>query len=122
MESRYPRARSAAALSACVAVTLVLAGCTWLYGPAVELPEDIAEAVEKPRLGSRALLRANQCDLELASWGPALQSAIDSLGENVDPAQQTRAPRRDPPQLRHAALVRSHGDERRVELGSRRGT
>jgi hypothetical protein len=90
------------ALSACVAGA-ALAGCTWLYGPAVELPKDTASAVEKPGVGARALLRANQCDAELASWGPALQSAIDSLGESVDPAQQTAL---------RAAIRRSYGTQR----------
>jgi hypothetical protein len=68
-------------------VALALTGCTWLYGPAVELPEDTAEAVEKPGIGARALLRANQVELELASWGPALVTAVDSLGVEVGPAQ-----------------------------------
>ena len=72
----------------CACVTGLLAGCTWLYGPAVELPKDAALAVERPAIGARALLRANQSELELASWGPALKEAIDSLGAQVDPTQQ----------------------------------
>jgi hypothetical protein len=88
MQTRFAPRSAAARLSTSVALTLAVAGCTWLYGPAVELPKDTALAVEKPGIGARALLRANQSELELASWGPALQTAIESLGARVDPAQQ----------------------------------
>jgi hypothetical protein len=86
MRTRSRRRIPAAAL--CAYVALALTGCSWLYGPAVDLPKNTTEAVEKPGLGARALLRANQSELELASWGPALQAAIDSLGAQVDPTQQ----------------------------------
>ena len=89
MQTRFAPRRPAALLCTCVVLMLALAGCTWLYGPAVALPENTTEAVEKPRVGARALLVANQSELELASWGPALQSAIDSLGARVDASQQT---------------------------------
>jgi len=85
MLERFSRAARTASLGASVA--LALAGCTWLYGPAVELPKDTAEAVERPAIGARALLRANQIELEVASWGPALVTAVDSLGVEVGPAQ-----------------------------------
>jgi hypothetical protein len=85
MSLRWPGRTRAALLSG--AVAFGLSGCTWLYGPAVELPKDTAEAVERPAIGARALLRANQVELELASWGPALQTAVDSLGAQVDPSQ-----------------------------------
>ncbi len=110
MEMAVARRSPAALLCTCVAATLALTGCSWLYGPAVELPKDTAEAVEKPGVGARALLRANQVELELASWGPALQSAIDSLGASVDPAQQT---------VLRAAVRRSYGTQR---LFDRMGT
>jgi len=87
----------------CTCVAGLLAGCTWLYGPAVELPKDAAAAVEKPAIGARALLRANQSELELASWGPALQAAIDSLGARVDPTQQI---------VLRAAIRRSYAPQR----------
>jgi len=103
METRFAPRRPAALLSTCVGVMLVLAGCAWLYGPAVALPENTAEAVEKPGVGARALLRANQSELELASWGPALQSAIDSLGTRVDASQQT---------VLRAAIRRSYAPQR----------
>ena len=88
METAVAGRGRTALLCTCVAAALALAGCTWLYGPPVPLPEDTAEAVERPGVGARALLQANQGELELASWGPALQSAIESLGARVDPAQQ----------------------------------
>ena len=99
-----------AALFTCVALTVALAGCTWLYGPAVELPKDTAEAIEKPGLGARALLRANQTELELASWGPALETALDSLGARVEPAEQT---------VLRAAILRTYAPQR---LFDRMGT
>ncbi|MGH9887887.1 MAG: hypothetical protein ACREBE_20310, partial [bacterium] len=87
MSLRFPRSTRAASLAALV--SLAVAGCTWLYGPEVALPKDTAEAVEKPAIGSRALLTANQTELELASWGPALAAAVDSLGGQVGPAQSS---------------------------------
>jgi hypothetical protein len=110
MKTRRTTRNPAAALCTCVALVLALSGCTWLYGPAVELPKDTAEAVEKPGLGARALLRANQSELELASWGPALQASIDSLGARVDPAQQT---------VLRAAIRRAYAPQR---LFDRMGT
>jgi hypothetical protein len=104
MSSRSRRPTLVACLCACVAG--LLAGCTWLYGPAVELPKDTALAVEKSGIGARALLRANQCELELASWGPALQVAIDSLGERVNPAQQA---------VLRAAVRRAYGAQRLID-------
>jgi hypothetical protein len=101
MSIRSRRRTLVACLCSCVAG--LLAGCTWLYGPAVELPKDTALAVEKPGIGARALLRANQSELELASWGPALQAAIDSLGAQVDPAQQIAL---------RAAIRRTYGAQR----------
>jgi len=71
---------------ASVALVLALAGCRWLYGPAVELPRDIDDAIQKPGVGARALLRLNDVDVELASWQPALQASLDSLGARLDPA------------------------------------
>jgi hypothetical protein len=94
----------------CICVVLALTSCTWLYGPAVELPKDTAEAIEKPGMGARALLRANQSELELASWGTALQASIDSLGARVDPAQQT---------VLRAAIRRTYAPQR---LFDRMGT
>ena len=87
----------------CAAVAGLFGGCTWLYGPAVELPADTALAVEKPAIGARALLRANHSELELASWGPALQAAIEPLGARINPAQQT---------VLRAAIGRAYGAQR----------
>lgn len=84
METRPARGIRLARLATCVAIWLGLAGCVWLYGPAVELPDDTAEAVERPGIGARALLRAQQSELELASWGPALQASLESLGAGAD--------------------------------------
>jgi hypothetical protein len=89
-------AARAARVSACVALGLwaVLSapGCG-LFGPTIELPKDLAEAAAKPEIGSRALLRANQTELELATWQPAVQSLVDALGDGLDPlhAQPLRA-------------------------------
>jgi len=80
-----------------------LSGCSWLLGPTIELPKDIPEAAASPAIGSRALLRANQTELEIASWQPAVQSLIDALGEQLD------ATRADP--LR-AAVHRAYGAQR----------
>ncbi len=103
MQKRFARRNAAAQLSACVALTVALAGCTWLYGPAVELPKDTALAVERPGIGARALLRANQCELVLASWGPALVEAIDALRVQVEPAQEV---------VLRAAIQRAYGPQR----------
>jgi hypothetical protein len=75
-------------VATCVALLLALAGCRWLYGPAVALPEDLEEAVDKPAVGARALLRLHQVDMELASWQPALQTSLDSLQPPLDPASR----------------------------------
>jgi hypothetical protein len=69
-----------ARLSALVAAALTLAACSW-FGPTIELPKDKREAAQNPAIGSRALLRVNQTELELASWQPAIQSLIDAQGE-----------------------------------------
>jgi hypothetical protein len=88
---------------ACVLLVLALSGCTWLYGPKVELPKDVDEAIEKPAIGARALLRMNQIDLELASWQPALQASIDGLRPPLDPTQGSAL---------SAALRRAYGVQR----------
>jgi hypothetical protein len=79
-------------------VALALTGCTWLYGPTVELPEDTAEAVEKPGIGARALLRANQVELELASWGPALHRNRLARCASIPRSRALRAAIRQPTQ------------------------
>ena len=86
-----------------VLLALALSGCTWLYGPKVELPRDVDEAIEKPAIGARALLRMNQIDLELASWEPALQASIDGLRPPLDPTQG---------EALSAALRRAYGVQR----------
>ena len=86
-----------------VAIALTLSGCAWLYGPAVALPEDLEEAVAKPAIGARALLRMNNVDLELASWQPALQASLDSLRPPLDPAAGSAL---------SAALRRAYGVQR----------
>ncbi len=103
METRLARRSAVARLCTCVVLTLGLTGCTWLYGPAVELPKDIPEAVAKPGLGARALLRAQQSEFELASWGTALHAAIESLGASVDPSQEV---------VLRAAIRRAYGPQR----------
>ncbi len=75
------------AASLCTAVAWLGAGCVWLYGPAVELPKDTATAVERPAIGSRAIMRANQVELELLSWGPELQAALATLGPQLETSQ-----------------------------------
>ena len=70
-----------------LSVTLGGAGCSWIFGPTVDLPKDLDEAVANPAIGSRALLRANQTELELAAWQPAVQGLIDALGERIDPRE-----------------------------------
>ena len=41
METAVPRRSRAALLCTCVAAALALGGCSWLYGPAIELPRDL---------------------------------------------------------------------------------
>ncbi len=83
-------------MGACVALALcaVLAapGCG-LFGPTIDLPKDLADAAAKPEIGSRALLRANQMELEIATWQPAVQSLVDAMGDGLDAthAQPLRA-------------------------------
>lgn len=84
------RARARAALrcatvAAWLALALAGSGCSWIFGPKVDLPENLADAIANPAIGSRALLRANQTELELAAWQPAVQGLIDALGPRVDP-------------------------------------
>ncbi|HXX47799.1 MAG TPA: hypothetical protein VEN47_06210 [Myxococcota bacterium] len=74
----------AARLSALVAGSLALAACSW-FGPTIELPKDKLEAAQNPAIGSRALLRANQAELEMTTWQPAIQSLIDAQGESLAP-------------------------------------
>ncbi len=92
MKRGEQRARARAALrltsvAAWLLVALAGAGCSWLFGPKVDLPADLNEAVANPAIGSRALLRANQTELEIAAWQPAVQGLIDALGERVDPRE-----------------------------------
>jgi hypothetical protein len=68
-----------------LSVALAGAGCSWIFGPKVDLPENLDEAVANPAIGSRALLRANQTEFELAAWQPAVQGLIDALGQRIDP-------------------------------------
>ena len=79
----------AARLITSVALCVALAGCRWLYGPAVDLPKSIDEAVQRPAVGARALLRMNQVDVELASWQPALVASLQSLGPRLDSSSAT---------------------------------
>jgi len=95
--------RRALVTGLCAAVAVLQSSCTWLYGPAVELPKDTALAVEKPAIGARALLRANHAELELASWGPALQASIEPLGARIDSSQQI---------VLRAAIGRAYGAQR----------
>jgi hypothetical protein len=103
MATRGPSGARAARTFTCVAFALALTGCIWLYGPAVELPDDLDEAVEKPAVGARALLRLNQVDLELASWQPALQASLDAVQPPLDPASR---------EALGAALRRGYGVQR----------
>jgi hypothetical protein len=90
------RRTTAAGAAARVAILLLLAlgasGCG-LFGPAIELPENPAEAAANPAIGARALMRANQLELELATWQPAIQSLVDAPGDALEPsrAQPLRA-------------------------------
>ncbi|HTO07858.1 MAG TPA: hypothetical protein VMR86_12475 [Myxococcota bacterium] len=78
-------ARVTATVTAAVCAAGLALGCSLLFGPTIELPKDLAEAAAKPEIGSRALLRAYQTELEIASWQPAVQSLVDALGEGIDP-------------------------------------
>jgi hypothetical protein len=65
----------------------VCAASAWLgCGSSGVLPKDLNEAVETPEVGARALLRANRVEFDLASWGPAVKTLLDSLGDRLDPA------------------------------------
>ena len=103
---RRSAAASAAHLCATVAVVLCAAlagpGCQ-LFGPKLDLPEHPEEAAANPAIGARALLRANQTELELATWQPAIQSLVDALGAQLDAARA---------QALRAALRRAYGAQR----------
>ena len=83
-------ARGRARVATLLLAALATAGCSlWagLWGPKIELPKDPAEAAANPAIGARALLRANQTELEIASWQPAIQTLVDALGDSIDPAR-----------------------------------
>lgn len=105
-ERRAAAAKSAAHLYASVAVALCVAlaalGCP-LFGPKLELPEHPEEAAATPAIGARALLRANQTELELATWQPAVQSLVDALGDQLDASRA---------QPLRAAVRRAYGAQR----------
>lgn len=84
-------------------LALAATGCSWIKGPKVDLPENLDEAAAFPAIGSRALLRANQTELEIAAWQPAVQGLIDALGDRIDPRQL--GPLR-------AAVRRAYGSQR----------
>jgi len=92
----------AACVAAAVAATLVVSGCS-LFGPTIALPKDLAEAAAKPEIGSRALLRANQGELEVATWQLMVQSLVDALGNGLDPQRA---------QPLKAAVHRTYGTQR----------
>jgi hypothetical protein len=73
------RAASRAALLALAALWL---GCR---SGGVVLPKDLNQAAETPEIGARALLQANRIEFDLASWGPAVKTLLDSLGDRLDP-------------------------------------
>jgi hypothetical protein len=79
-------ARACARVALCLLAAFTAAGCG-LWGPKVELPENPAEAAANPAIGSRALLRASQADLELANWQPAIQALVDAPGDSLDAAR-----------------------------------
>jgi hypothetical protein len=127
------RTRARVALVLCGA--LLAAGCGW-FGPTIELPKDIPEAASNPAIGSRALLRANQTELEIATWQPAVQSLVDALGDQLDAthAEPLRSadtartgpaavrPRGDQPGRRldaDAALAQFHSGQHRPESPAR---
>ena len=76
--------RAGAGVALWLALALASGGCSWLFGPKVDLPANLDEAVANPAIGARALLRANGTELELAAWQPAVQGLIDALGARVD--------------------------------------
>ena len=87
-QSRRARAAGArVALWLALGLGLTAGGCSWIYGPKVDLPQNLDEAVATPAIGARALLHANQTELEIATWQPAVQGLIDALGDRVDPRQ-----------------------------------
>jgi hypothetical protein len=96
--TRERRAAAAGAAHLCAPVAVLLCaalvalGCS-LFGPKLDLPEHPEDAAANPAIGSRALLRANQTEFELASWQPAIQSLVDALGDQIDAgdAQPLRA-------------------------------
>ncbi|MFI5315623.1 MAG: hypothetical protein ACHQ6T_07975 [Myxococcota bacterium] len=79
-------ARAFARVSALLLAAAAAAGCS-LFAPAIGLPAHPAEAAADPAIGSRALLRANQTELQIATWQPAIQSLVDSLGDSLQPTQ-----------------------------------
>lgn len=81
---------------------LALLGCQ-LFGPKLDLPQHPDEAAANPAIGSRALLRANQTELELATWQPTVQSLVDALGDQLDAVRA---------QPLRAALRRCYGAQR----------
>ena len=93
-------------MGACVAAAVFAAwagtGCG-LFGPTIELPKNLAEAAAKPEIGSRALLRANQLEIEVATWQPTVQSLVDALGNGIDPQRA---------QPLKAAVHRTYGTQR----------
>ncbi len=103
--TRERRAAAASAAHLCATVAIVLCaalGCQ-LWGPKLDLPEHPEEAAANPAIGSRALLRANQTELELATWQPAIQSLVDALGAELDAARA---------QPLRAAVRRAYGAQR----------
>ncbi|HTO69965.1 MAG TPA: hypothetical protein VMR31_08910 [Myxococcota bacterium] len=102
----FARGRQAAAVlarvSALAAVVATLAACSW-FAPPIELPDDKPEAARHPEIGSRALLRANLAEVEVASWQPAVQALVDGQDSALGPGVA------DP--LR-AAVRRAYGAQR----------
>ncbi len=96
--------------TAAAAVLILALGCR-AFGPKLELPDDPEEAAQNSAIGSRALLRANQTELELAAWQPAVQSLVDALGDSLEPARA---------QTVRTAVRRAYGSQRlfdRVSTG-----
>jgi len=73
-----------AGLSALFTAALALSACSW-FGPKIELPKDKLEAAQNPAIGSRALLRANLAELEIATCQVAIQSLVDAQGAELAP-------------------------------------
>ena len=94
--------RRTAAVAALLSFVGLALGCR-AWGPKLELPDDPEEAAQNSAVGSRALLRANQTELELAAWQPAVQSLVDALGDGIDPASA---------QTVRAAVRRAYGAQR----------